>query len=636
MRKLKSTPELAQLREQLTAQAGSQKRRVCVCSSTGCLANKSDECATAIQRELDKSGLSAEVELRRTGCWGLCERGPVVAIEPQGTCYFDVQPKDAVAIVGETVKKGGVVERLLFEDEDGVRRRTLEEIPFYRNQSRFLLRANTLIDPTRIEDYIAIGGYQSLAKVLSEMTGETVVDLIKKAELRGRGGGGFRAGTKWETTRNAPGDEKFVVVNGDEGDPGAYMDRSLLEGNPHSVLEGLIIGGYAIGAHQGFFYVRQEYPLAVENVKVALQQARAYGLLGRNILGSGFDFDVAVHCGAGSFVSGESSALMNAIEGRVGEPRPKYVHTSVKGLWDKPTNLNNVETWANVPLIIEKGVDWFRSVGTQNSKGTKVFSLTGQVRNSGLVEVPMGISLRDMVYEIGRGMRDGKGFKAVQTGGPSGGFLPESMLDVKVDFDDLWNAGSMMGSGGMIVMDEGSCMVDAARFYVNFLARESCGQCVPCREGLRQSLTILDRIVEGEGREGDVELLLELADFMEWASLCALGTSAAFPVRSAIKHFRAEFDAHIREKRCPALLCKNLVHFEIDESKCKGCLICMRECPTNAISGKAMTPHHIDQAACTKCGHCLEVCPTRFSAIYKAPGAGPLAAGIAPQERLSL
>jgi NADH-quinone oxidoreductase subunit F len=635
MRKLKSPQDLAQLRQRLAAEDGSHTRRVRVCSGTGCLANKAGECAAALQRELDRRGLSGEVELSRTGCWGLCERGPVVVVEPEGTCYFDVQTKDAADIVSETVEKRGVIERLLFENEDGTRLRTLDEIPFYKNQSRFLLHTNTRVDPKSLDDYIAIGGYQSLAKALFEMTPESVVALVKEADLRGRGGGGFPAGVKWETTRNAPGDEKYVVVNGDEGDPGAYMDRSLLEGNPHGVLEGLLIGAYAIGAHRGFVYVRQEYPLAVANVRVALEQARAYGLLGRNILGSGFDFDVTVHCGAGSFVSGESSALMNAIEGRVGEPRPKYVHMSVKGLWDKPTNLNNVETWANVPLIVEKGADWFRSVGTEKSKGTKVFSLTGQVRNSGLVEVPMGITLRDIVYKIGGGLRDGKTLKAVQTGGPSGGFLPEHMLDVKVDFDDLWNAGSMMGSGGMIVMDEGSCMVDATRFYVNFLAHESCGQCVPCREGLRQSLKILDRMVKGEGREGDVELLLELCDLLEWASLCALGSSAAFPVRSAIKHFRGEFDAHIREKRCPALVCRDLVHFAIDAAKCKGCLICQRECPEGAISGKARTAHRIDQVTCTKCGHCLEVCPTRFDAIYKAPGVGP-SAGIAPQERQTL
>ncbi len=613
--------DLEQMRLQRSAHSRLDQPRICICSGTGCLANKSGECAQAMATELEKQGLSDKVELRRTGCYGFCERGPVVVVEPDNVCYLDVSPKDVVEIIETTVRKHEVIERLLYKDQDGSRVRSLDEIPFYRYQTRLLLHANTQIDPTSITDYISIGGYRALAKALTEMKPQEIVDEIKAANLRWRGGGGFPAGVKWETTRKAAGEEKYVIVNGDEGDPGAYMDRSLLEGNPHSILEGLIIGAYAVGAHQGFVYVRQEYPLAVENTMKAIEQAREYGLLGKNILGSHFDFDVAIHRGAGAFVSGESSALMNAIEGHVGEPRPKYVHTSVKGLWDKPTNLNNVETWANVPLIIERGAAWFQSLGTKNSKGTKVFSLTGKVRNSGLVEVPMGMTLRDIVDKIGGGMHPGRTLKAVQTGGPSGGFIPESMLDIKVDFDELWEAGSMMGSGGMIVMDDETCMVDTTRFYVDFLAHESCGQCVPCREGLRQMLKILNRMSEGHGREGDIELLEELCDLLADASLCALGSSAPFPVRSAFKHFRHEFETHIREKCCPALVCKELIHYEIDAAKCTGCLICKRECPTEAIFGAAKTPSKIDQARCTKCGNCQVVCPAKFGAVIKVAGA---------------
>jgi NADH-quinone oxidoreductase subunit F len=616
--------DLVQLRLQRASKNGPEQRCVTICSGTGCLAGKSGECAEAMERELEKHGLRGEIEIRRTGCYGFCERGPVVVVEPENICYLDVRPKDVSGIVEKTIIKHETVERLLYQDKDGRRIRKFSEIPFYRHQTRVLLHANVLIDPKSIEDYIGIGGYQTLAKVLSGMTPAEIINTIKESGLRGRGGGGFPTGVKWETTRNAPDEPKYVVVNADEGDPGAYMDRSLLEGNPHSILEGLIIGAYAIGAHQGFIYVRQEYPLAVENTRKAIQQARDRGLLGKDILGSRFSFDVTVHEGAGAFVSGESSALMNAIEGRVGEPRPKYVHTSVQGLWGKPTNLNNVETWANVPLIIDRGAAWFRAMGTKNSKGTKVFSLTGKINHSGLVEVPMGMTLRELVDNVGGGVRDGKKIKAVQTGGPSGGFIPESMLDVKIDFDDLWEAGSMMGSGGMIVMDEDSCMVDAARFYVQFLAHESCGQCVPCREGLRQMVKLLDGIAAGNGKEGDLELIEELCDLLADTSLCALGTSAPNPVRSALKHFRPEFEAHIKQKRCPSLACRDLLHYEIDAKKCEGCLICKRECPTSAIAGEARKVHRIDYAKCTKCGNCLTVCPPRFSAVRRAPGLSPV------------
>ena len=452
------------------------------------------------------------------------------------------------------------------------------------------------------------------------MTPKSVLEEIKESNLRGRGGGGFPAGRKWEGARNAPGDTKYVIVNADEGDPGAYMDRSLLEGNPHVVLEGLAIGAYAIGSHQGYVYVRQEYPLAVENVSLAIRQAKQYGLLGPNILGSGFGFSVKVHQGAGAFVSGESSALMTALEGRVGEPRPKYIRSNVKGLWEKPSVLNNVETWANVPLIINKGADWFTQFGTEESKGTKIFSLVGKITNTGLVEVPMGMTLKDIIFKIGGGIPGGKRFKAVQTGGPSGGCIPVDLLDLKVGFDELTTAGSMMGSGGMIVMDEDTCMVDVARYFIEFLTDESCGKCVPCREGLRQMHKILTNIVEGRGKEGDLELLEELSETAKEAALCALGTSAPNPFLSTLRYFRDEYEAHIREKRCPALSCKDLIAYYIDSEKCRACMICLRKCPAEAIIGGKKQVHLIDQEKCTKCGTCLEVCPPRFDAVRKISG----------------
>jgi NADH-quinone oxidoreductase subunit F len=504
---------------------------------------------------------------------------------------------------------------LLYNNGNGEKVVPEGEIPFYKHQSRIVFGNNRLIDPKSIEDYIAIDGYSALLKALFKMSPDEVVETVKRANLRGRGGGGFPAGLKWETTRNAPGKVKYVIVNADEGDPGAYMDRSLLEGNPHSVLEGLIIGAYAIGSHEGYIYVRQEYPLAVENLSIALSQARDYGLLGKNILGSGFNFDVTIHRGAGAFVSGESSALMNAIEGKVGEPRPKYVRTAVSGIREKPSNLNNVETWANVPLIISNGADWFTSIGTAGSKGTKIFSLVGKVKNTGLVEVPMGTTLRQIIYDIGGGIRQGKKFKAVQTGGPSGGCLPESLLDIPVDFDELTRVGSMMGSGGMIVMDEDDCMVDVARYFLNFLAEESCGKCIPCREGIRQMLDILNRICGGEGRTGDIELLEELSEVVRDASLCALGQTAPNPVLSTIRYFKDEYEAHIKERRCPARACKALISYYIQPEKCQACLICLRECPVGAITGGKNLVHVIDQDKCTKCGTCLEVCPPRFGAV---------------------
>ncbi|MFC1476791.1 NADH-ubiquinone oxidoreductase-F iron-sulfur binding region domain-containing protein, partial [Fibrobacterota bacterium] len=541
-----------------------------------------------------------------------------VVILPEKICYLGTKVEDVPEIVEKTIVNNEIVDRLLYKDiETEELMKIVEDVPFYKYQKRVLLENNPLIDPTSISDYIAIDGYRALAKVLTTMSQDEVIQTVKDANLRGRGGGGFPAGVKWETTRNAPGKKKYVLVNADEGDPGAYMDRSILEGNPHSVLEGLIIGAYAIGASEGFIYVRQEYPLALDNTRLAIENARECGLLGKNIFGSGFNFDITIHRGAGAFVSGESSALMSAIEGEVGEPRPKYIHTSVQGLWDKPSCLNNVETWANVPFIINNGVEWFRSMGTEESKGTKIFSLVGKVNNTGLVEVPMGITLRDIIFKIGSGIPNGKKFKAVQTGGPSGGVIPENLLDLPVDFDKLYEAGSMMGSGGMIVMDEDTCMVDTARYYTDFLAHESCGKCTPCREGLRHMLKILNRITAGKGRDGDIELLEEIAEVVHKASLCALGGTAANPILSTIKYFRDEYEAHIKEKRCPARVCNALIEYHIDPDKCKGCGLCKKNCPADAINQVEEKLFEIDVEKCIKCGACIIACPGKFDAVEK-------------------
>jgi NADP-reducing hydrogenase subunit HndC len=619
---LKSPHELDELEQKLNRERNIDKICVTICSGTGCIACRSQDVVEQFERVIAENDLEGRVTIRRTGCYGLCERGPIVVILPERICYLGTKAEDVTEIVSETFIKGRYVERLLYEDlETGRRIVRLDDIPFYKNQERLLLEANSRIDPKSIEDYIAIGGYSALAKALFEMDPENVIDEIEKAGLRGRGGGGFPTGMKWRTTRNVPDDPKYIIVNADEGDPGAYMDRSVLEGNPHSVLEGLIIGAYAIGSREGYIYVRQEYPLAVENMEIAIDRAKEYGLLGEDILGSGFDFDVAIQRGAGAFVSGESSALMSAIEGRVGEPKSKYVHTAVRGLWNKPTCLNNVETFANVPLIINNGSDWFGRIGVDGSRGTKIFSLVGKVNNTGLVEVPMGMTLRQIVYDIGGGIPGGKKFKAVQTGGPSGGVLPESMLDIPVDFERLEEAGSMMGSGGMIVMDEDTCMVDTARYYVDFLAHESCGKCVPCREGLRQMLRILDNITCGKGQEGDIELLEELSEFMKLASLCALGSTAPNPVLSTIAHFRDEYEAHIKDKRCPAGVCKDLIAYQIDSEACIGCGACAKSCPTDAIAefeGEGeKSVYAIEQEKCVKCGNCMIACPPKVKAVEK-------------------
>lgn len=620
MKKLTSITDLEIIRKKCALDQRKKPFTISICSGTGCMTCGSSELADAFLEEIAKQGLTEQVHLRRSGCHGFCERGPICIILPQKLCYLQVTPEDVPEIVARTIVENEIVERLVFKDpQTGKRQALFNEIPFYKYQERMLLTNNAAIDPTDICDYFAIGGYSALAKVLTGMNQTDVIEIIKDTNLRGRGGGGFPAGIKWETTRNAPGDTRYVIVNGDEGDPGAYMDRSLLEGNPHGILEGLMIGAYAIGAQEGFFYIRQEYPLAVRNTQIAIEHARECGLLGKDILGTGFDFDVSIHCGAGAFVSGESSALMSAIEGHVGEPRSKTIHTSVKGVWDKPTCLNNVETWANVPHIINNGAEWFKRLGTEGSTGTKVFSLVGKVNNTGLVEVPMGMSLREIIFKIGGGVLNGKKFKAVQTGGPSGGVLPESHLDIPVDFDELRQAGSMMGSGGMIVMDEETCMVDTARFYIEFLAHESCGKCVPCREGLRQMLHILNDITSGKGREGDIELLLELSEVIQDASMCALGQSAPNPVISTIKHFRDEYEAHITEKRCPAGVCTELIMYRIDPEKCKGCGLCMKNCPGEAIVELGKKQFTIDETKCIKCGVCYTVCPEKFSAVEKIP-----------------
>ncbi|MBN2333305.1 MAG: 4Fe-4S binding protein [Deltaproteobacteria bacterium] len=621
MSRIQSPVELEEFRKGLLAKRDPHKPCITLCSGSACQASGSAEVASRLEEEITKQGLSDAVEIRKTGCHGYCERGPIIVNNPDGICYFNISPDDVPEIVSETVKEKKVIERLLYTDPDtGEKITHEEEIPFYKHQERLVFGANVTIDPKSIDDYLAIGGYAALAKVLSGMTAEQVLEEVKKSNLRGRGGGGFPAGRKWEGSRDAADEIKYVIVNADEGDPGAYMDRSLLEGNPHSILEGLTLGAYAIGAHEGYIYVRQEYPLAVANVNLAIKMAEEYGFLGKNILGSGFDFTVTVHQGAGAFVCGESTALMTALEGRVGEPRPKYIRSNIKGLWDRPSVLNNVETWANVPLIINKGADWFTQYGTEGSKGTKIFSLVGKITNTGLVEVPMGMTLRDIIFKIGGGIPGGKKFKAVQTGGPSGGCIPEDLLDLQVGFDELTKAGSMMGSGGMIVMDEDTCMVDVARYFIEFLTDESCGKCVPCREGLRQMLKILTNITQGRGKEGDIELLEELSEVAKEVALCALGKSAPNPFLSTLRYFRDEYEAHIKEKRCPALSCKALISFYIDPEKCQACGSCLRKCPAEAIIGGKKLIHIIDQDKCTKCGTCFEVCPAKFSAVTKISG----------------
>lgn len=621
-KRLSSAKELEELRKEILSKRDPGKQIVTVCTGTACQTYGSLEIYRELADEIRKQGLKdTVVEAKATGCHGFCEQGPVVVIFPQEICYVKVKLEDVPEIVSATLAQGRVIERLLYEDPvTGQRIAKDLDIPFYKNQMRIVFGNNRYINPSEIADYIALGGYSALSKALLQMTPAQVLEEIKKSNLRGRGGGGFPTGIKWETTRNTSVEPKYVIVNCDEGDPGAYMDRSLMEGNPHAVLEGLVIGAYAIGSHEGFIYVRQEYPIAYENTIQAIKQAEEYGLLGENVLGSGFDFKVKVHRGAGAFVSGESTALMNAIEGKVGEPKMKYVHTAVSGIKGRPSCLNNVETWANVPLIINKGAEWFNSIGTDGSKGTKIFSLVGKVNNTGLVEVPMGMTLRQLIYDIGGGIPKGKKFKAVQTGGPSGGVIPEQYLDTPIDFDELTRLGSMMGSGGTVVMDEDTCMVDTARYFISFCCEESCGKCIPCREGLRTLREILTDICEGKGQERDIEAIEDIAEVMQDASLCALGTTAANPALTTLKYFRDEYEAHIKEKRCPAKACKALTSYYIDPEKCTACMICFRNCPTEAIHGGKGVVHWIEQEKCIKCNTCFEVCPPRFSAVRRISG----------------
>jgi len=612
LERLSSPAELEKVRKSIVSKRDAKKPCITVCSGTGCHAFGCEKVSTAFQNEIKRLGLEEKVDVRTTGCHGFCERGPLVVIRPRDIFYQRVSADDAAEIISETVLKNNVIDRLLYADPNTGKKVVHEhEVPFYAGQKRFVFGNNGYIDPSSIDDYLAVGGYAALGKVLSGIKPEAVIEEIKKSGLRGRGGGGFPTGIKWESCRNAPSEDsvRYIICNADEGDPGAYMDRSLLEGNPHSVLEGMLIGAYAIGGHEGYVYVRHEYPLAVKNVRLAIKQAEEYGLLGKNILGSGFDFSIRINRGGGAFICGESSALMASLEGKVGEPRAKYIHTVEKGLWEKPTTLNNVETWANVPLIINQGADWYTKTGTANSKGTKIFSLVGKVNNTGLVEVPMGITLKEIIYDIGGGIPGGKKFKAVQTGGPSGGVIPDSLINLPVDFDELTKSGSMMGSGGMIVMDEDNCMVDIAKYFIGFLEGESCGKCVPCREGLKRMREILDGISEGRGKEGDIELLERLSTTLTDGALCALGSTAPNPVLSTIRYFRDEYEAHIKEKRCPAGVCKELITYQIIKEKCPGCGLCIKSCPSEAItSGGKKQPVILDQEKCIKCGACYDVC----------------------------
>ena len=599
---------LTRHRDVLVAARDARPKIVAVCGGTGCRAQRAMKVFEALCAEIDARGADGTVTMRATGCHGFCERGPLVKLLPEGILYQHVKVADVVEIVERTLLGGEVLERLVWEDPvTGRRYSREEEIPFYRHQQRTVLRDVAQLDPTSIDDYIAGGGYSALVRAL-EMGPAAVLEEVKRSGLRGRGGAGFPAGRKWEACRDASGELKYVVCNADEGDPGAFMDRSILEGNPHCVLEGMTIGAFAMGAREGYVYVRQEYPLAVEHLNVALEQSRELGLLGDAILGSDLSFDIRVSRGGGAFVCGEASAMMASLEGRRGVPHRRLIHLSEYGLWGRPTNVNNVESWANVPHILLNGAEWFRAIGTEGSTGTKIFSLVGKVNNTGLVEVPMGTTLRQIIFDIGEGIPDAKAFKAVQTGGPSGGCLPVDKLDVPVDFDTLVAEGSMMGSGGMIVMDEETCMVDVAKYFLRFLASESCGNCTSCRDGLTCLHDLLGDVTEGRGTRETIALIEELAETVQATSLCALGTSAVNPVLSTLHYFREEYLAHVDDKRCPAGVCKALIGFSIDAERCNGCTLCAVRCPQDAVAGEKKQPHTITQELCIKCGICKDVC----------------------------
>jgi NADH-quinone oxidoreductase subunit F len=614
MTMVRTPEELERLKQKLLAAREPDKPRVSVCCGTGCRVHGSMEVIEAFRQEIDERNLNGDVSVVGTGCHGFCEKGPVVALKPSGVFYQRVGLEDVPEIVSETLLNGAVIDRLTYVDPTtGARVIHEEDVPFYRKQQRLVLDLNGDIDPTSIQDYLAFGGYGALSKALLQMRPEEVVEEVTRSGLRGRGGAGFPAGVKWRLCREADGDTKYIICNADEGDPGAYMDRSIMEGNPHRVVEGMIIGAWAIGAHEGYVYIRNEYPLAVENLRIAIGQAREYGFLGQDILGSGFGFSIQIRPGSGAFVCGEETALMASIEDRIGEPRPRPPYPAQRGLWGKPTNINNVETWANVPLVIDRGGEWYSQIGTDQSKGTKIFSVVGNINNTGLVEVPMGTTLSEIVYDIGGGVPGDKECKAVQLGGPSGGCVPREHFDVPIDFESLQELGAIMGSGGMVVCDEDTCMVEFARYFMDFVQQESCGKCVPCRLGTKAMLEVLTAITQGRGREGDVAYLEELGKQIRESSLCGLGQTAPNPVLSTIRYFRDEYEAHIRDKRCPAHVCRALVHYSIDPDKCTGCGRCLRSCPAEAISGTKKEPHTIDQEKCIKCGSCYELC--KFDAI---------------------